>query len=193
MSQLIRPPLSPSTWHKERRLRKTKLVHERPSSEVEGLNGGRIKYPIIIVLTHRHGAGLALLQSENHAPQLFCVSGKTAENLLDSYLSLLNQANLQCQEVKTLAVGTGPGSFTGLRLGCAFANGIKLGQNCQLVSLQTKYNTEDDSNESVHIDDLEDAIHKLKINEFQMVDELIPNYGREPGPVLKLKGIQNES
>ena len=176
-----------------------------------------IEYPLIIILTHRRGAALGLLKDEDDLI-VIRVLGKTAENLLDAYLSILKLAKLNSVDIKTLAVGTGPGSFTGLRLGCAFGNGIKLGQNCQLISLKTElvpyflnetffaneedlqefknqlgeYNPEDESSGFVTFFDLLDAIEKLKSNAFEMVAELEPHYGREPGPVIKLKGMQND-
>ncbi|MES2614850.1 MAG: hypothetical protein V4591_05495 [Bdellovibrionota bacterium] len=179
-----------------------------------------IAYPLVIFLTHRRGVALGLLKKEEDDNPIFMrVLGKTAENLCDVFLSVLELAKLNTLDIKTLAVGTGPGSFTGLRLGCAFANGIKLGHNCELISLRTElapyflngsfftnedesdmktfveqlgteYKENDESTGFVTFFDLLDAINKLKNNP-EKVDVLEPNYGREPGPVLKLKGISN--
>lgn len=190
-------------------------------------------YPLVIILTHRRGAALALLKKEDDQNPIFIrILGKTAENLLDSYNSILKVAKLNTRDIQTLAVGVGPGSFTGLRLGCAFANGIKLGQNCHLIPIKTElasyflnlpenffsnnptqqdlnlvkesendlmefrnqlgdYNPDDESSGFVTFFDLLDAIEKLKMNASE-VNVLEPNYGKEPGPVLKLKETMNE-
>ncbi len=189
----------------------------------------QILFPLVILLTHRRGAAIGVFKNDimlstnesNRTPEnqfIFTrVIGQTAENLLNSYLEALSLAKIIAQDVKTLAVGTGPGSFTGIRLGCAFANGIKLGQNCRLIPLKTQlvpyflneyvfsneeqkqefknqlgaYEMNDESTGYVTFFDVLDAVQKLKTNSNE-VDILEANYGREPSPVLKLKGIKNE-
>jgi tRNA A37 threonylcarbamoyladenosine modification protein TsaB len=203
-------------------------------------------FPLVIILTHRKGAALALLNTlddENFLVER--TEGKTAENLLRSYENLLKKSSYKSIEIQSLAVGVGPGSFTGLRLGCAFANGIKIGQNCHLIPIKTEfashylqdnyfkiyspelkplkennstsythrsenlenqnhmsieahrenfieqlgdYDPSDESSGLVTTYDILNAIEKLK-NQFTTVAVLEPNYGREPGPVLKLRGI----
>ena len=44
------------------------------------------------------------------------VIGKTAENLFTVYQRSLEIVSLTSQDIKTIIVGVGPGSFTGLRL-----------------------------------------------------------------------------
>ena len=177
-----------------------------------------IEYPLVVILTHRKGCALALLRHKDDTHFLTHRSPeKTAENLLEAYLGILSMASYCASQIKTLAVGTGPGSFTGLRLGCAFANGIALGQGCALLSIQTEFapfflkdypfenqddleefkrqlgphDPKDDSSGAVTFFDVQEAIQKIKNNQFQKVTILEPQYGREPGPVIKLRGIQN--
>ena len=49
-----------------------------------------------------------------------------AATLLEDVDALLRQASAQASEVDALAVGTGPGSFTGTRIGLAVAHGLGL-------------------------------------------------------------------
>lgn len=143
------------------------------------------------------------------------VLGKTAENLCDLYRYGLKHMGLQNDQIKAIAVGIGPGSFTGLRLGCAFANGLSLGTDVPLLPLPTllisdmiawiassaqeyesaflaqlgDHSLEDDSTGYLTFFDLIQAIfHMSQGNEIHFVDTLVPKYARDPGPVLKLKG-----
>jgi hypothetical protein len=141
------------------------------------------------------------------------VLGKTAENLCDLYLHCLTQMNLKNSEIETLIVGVGPGSFTGLRLGCAFANGLHLGHPVSLLPLATKlvsdmlaltsnmkfeslfknqlgeYDVEDESTGYITFFDLMQALFQMSaMQEKFFVESLLPNYAKDPGPLAKLKG-----
>lgn len=50
---------------------------------------------------------------------------------------ILRQAGIELKDLRGIAVGTGPGSFTGLRVGVAYAKGIVLGLGCALVGIPT--------------------------------------------------------
>ena len=50
----------------------------------------------------------------------------TAQTLLEDVDALLRQASAQPRDLEGLAVGTGPGSFTGMRIGLAVARGLGL-------------------------------------------------------------------
>lgn len=141
------------------------------------------------------------------------VLGKTAENLCDLYFHCLTQMNLKNSEIETLIVGVGPGSFTGLRLGCAFANGLHLGHPVSLLPLATKlvsdmlalttnmkfeslfknqlgeYDVEDESTGYITFFDLMQALFQMSaMQKEDSVESLTPNYGKDPGPLAKLKG-----
>jgi tRNA threonylcarbamoyladenosine biosynthesis protein TsaB len=49
----------------------------------------------------------------------------------------LSRAGIKIQDVKLLAVATGPGSFTGLRIGMALAKGIALARHLPIIGIHT--------------------------------------------------------
>ena len=49
----------------------------------------------------------------------------------------LSRAGLTIQNIKLLAVATGPGSFTGLRIGMALAKGIALARHLPMIGIPT--------------------------------------------------------
>tara|TARA_B100000989_G_scaffold82375_1_gene58907 strand:+ start:13 stop:663 length:651 start_codon:yes stop_codon:yes gene_type:complete len=57
------------------------------------------------------------------------------EKLLSVINNLLEESNLSFKDLSALAVGIGPGSYTGLRLSCAVAQGIAFSQQLKGVTL----------------------------------------------------------
>jgi len=49
--------------------------------------------------------------------------------------TLLNKTGLKTNDIEVIAVVNGPGSFSGLRVGLAFAKGMSLGLGCRLLAL----------------------------------------------------------
>ncbi|WP_338635187.1 hypothetical protein [Spirobacillus cienkowskii] len=138
--------------------------------------------------------------------------GKTAENLYLLYTKTLELANLTPHQIKTIVIGIGPGSFTGLRLGCAFINGMKIAnntthllpvatlltpellsicesQNCKNICIEQldEFSEDDESSGNVTFFDLLICLQKAHSEKRNFVESLIPEYGKEPGPVVKLK------
>jgi tRNA threonylcarbamoyladenosine biosynthesis protein TsaB len=58
---------------------------------------------------------------------------KHSELILPMIHDLLDAAQLQVQDLDGVAFGAGPGSFTGLRIGCGVAQGLAFAANCQAV------------------------------------------------------------
>ena len=69
-------------------------------------------------------AGLEHIEEKGHA-----------ELLLPQIENLLTDANHTIKQVTRIAVTTGPGSFTGVRVGIAAARGLALALDCPLVGL----------------------------------------------------------
>ena len=58
-----------------------------------------------------------------------------AERVLPQIERLIEQASWKRSELERIAVGVGPGSFTGLRIGIALAQGLALGLRAELVGV----------------------------------------------------------
>lgn len=57
--------------------------------------------------------------------------------LLPSIDRLLKEANLSLRDLHAIALGIGPGSFTGLRVGCSAAKAIGLAYNLPIIKLSS--------------------------------------------------------
>lgn len=55
--------------------------------------------------------------------------------LPEAVAQVLAHAGLSIRELKAVAVGIGPGSFTGLRVGLSYAKGLKLAVGCALLGI----------------------------------------------------------
>ncbi|MFP4363935.1 MAG: tRNA (adenosine(37)-N6)-threonylcarbamoyltransferase complex dimerization subunit type 1 TsaB [Spirochaetia bacterium] len=60
---------------------------------------------------------------------------KHAENLLPLIISLLNEGNCTAKELDCIGIASGPGSFTGLRIGMATGKGLSHASGCPVVSV----------------------------------------------------------
>jgi tRNA threonylcarbamoyladenosine biosynthesis protein TsaB len=60
-----------------------------------------------------------------------------AATLLEDVDALLRQAGAQTRDVDALAVGTGPGSFTGVRIGLSTARGLALALGIPVAGVST--------------------------------------------------------
>ncbi|NBO38252.1 hypothetical protein EBU99_06690 [bacterium] len=145
-------------------------------------------------------------------------AGLTAENLAQLYSSILGFAGVDDSSVKSIGVVVGPGSFTGLRLGCAFANGLALGSPRPLWAVQGASQQLIESKISPTLEqpdaafwgavslehddpfatftsfgDILVSLWQWREGAATVVDVLEPEYGREPTPVLKLRQQQGSA
>ena len=60
-----------------------------------------------------------------------------AEKLMDSIERSLNTAGTTVKDIDSIAVSSGPGSFTGLRIGMSAAKGIALGAGLSIIPVPT--------------------------------------------------------
>lgn len=96
------------------------------------------------------------------------------ENLLNVISDLLSQSELNYVDLQAVAVGVGPGSYTGIRLACAVAQGIAFSHNIkgltlsslELIAIQAFHKTK--SSNIVAISDLN--LEKLYISESKFSD-----------------------
>lgn len=132
----------------------------------------------------------------------------TAEVLAAMYRHVLGCCGMTDADVGDIGVGIGPGSFTGLRLGCAFVNGLQCGRGRRLWEIECAHlasffemvvphpswsqpipvDVSDEYSVPVTLMDFHFALQKWP--QARLVTELQPAYGRLPGPVIKL---QNEA
>ncbi len=80
--------------------------------------------------------GLTVSLSRHHRPAAGERPGH-AEHLLGLSATVLHEASMTWGAVDRIAVGVGPGTFTGLRIGVASARGLAQAAGCQLVGIST--------------------------------------------------------
>ena len=60
-----------------------------------------------------------------------------SQEVLPQIEKLLCLANCRVQDLDAVAIGQGPGSFTGLRIGIGVAQGISYGANCPMIGVSS--------------------------------------------------------
>jgi len=64
-------------------------------------------------------------------------SDKLSDNIIQSYIEINNKLNLT-EKLSKIVTTIGPGSYTSLRVGCAFISGLKLAKNVLFAPLSMK-------------------------------------------------------
>lgn len=84
-----------------------------------------------------HGVVAVTIDGEVRAELHARVRARHGETLLASIERALGLAEIGIAEVELIAVGLGPGSFTGVRIGVATAKGLALARGTRLVGVRT--------------------------------------------------------
>ena len=83
-------------------------------------------------------ASVALCEDEKLVALYTVNNGNThSETLLPMVESILKEAKLTAADIDLFAVSNGPGSFTGVRIGCATVKGLAFGRKTPCVGVST--------------------------------------------------------
>ncbi len=81
---------------------------------------------------------MALLENNQVIFEISLRAGKgSGEYLLALLQNLLKKSERSVSEIDLITVGTGPGSYTGIRIGLAAAKGLALGTNIKVFGINT--------------------------------------------------------
>lgn len=84
--------------------------------------------PVLAMESATEIGSVALMQACGTITSATAISGQShSSQLLPIAQSLLDEAGLSWSSLSGLAVGVGPGSFTGIRIACGIAQGLSLG------------------------------------------------------------------
>ncbi|OIQ83831.1 tRNA threonylcarbamoyladenosine biosynthesis protein TsaB [mine drainage metagenome] len=92
---------------------------------------------IIALDTSTEYLSLALWQDGSVAVRELLAGQKHSELVLPLIRELLDESGLQLVDLDGIAFGEGPGSFTGLRIGCGVAQGLAFGAGLPVVGVCT--------------------------------------------------------
>jgi len=106
-------------------------------------------------------------------------TGKTlSADLLNKFSELFMKANLEIEKVTGIIISSGPGSFTGLRIGISTANTIAYSLNIPIVGVSGNKNTDELFSEGRTL---------LKKENKGFVSPLEPFYGTQPSVTISKK------
>src|SRR5205807_10367009 len=89
--------------------------------------------PILGLETGTPTTSLAILNQGRVLAQRDRASASHCAGLVGDVDDLLREAGLKPNQLRAVAVGTGPGSFTGLRIGLSYAKGLALAGDLPLA------------------------------------------------------------
>jgi tRNA threonylcarbamoyladenosine biosynthesis protein TsaB len=94
--------------------------------------------PLLAIETSEKLCGVSLLLNENeyYSAKIF-LPHSHSEKLFELIEILRDSSSIKLNEIKSVAVSSGPGSFTGLRIGMAAAKGIAAGLNIPIIPVPT--------------------------------------------------------
>jgi tRNA threonylcarbamoyladenosine biosynthesis protein TsaB len=94
--------------------------------------------PILAIETSDELCSAAIMLSENSFAEFnFQKKFVHSEKLMPMISDLLKNADVKLEDVGSIAVSMGPGSFTGLRIGLTVAKGLALGNEISIIPVPT--------------------------------------------------------
>src|SRR3972149_6709362 len=141
--------------------------------------------PILAIETSESICGVAVYFSdEKYFESELKDKYSHAERLFNSIDYVMQNASIEMKDIGAIAVSSGPGSFTGLRIGMSAAKGLALGVNIPIIpvptfealALQISEFLQDDQEfiiaNNVNKDEIYYAKFQIKDNKYIFVDEL---------------------
>lgn len=92
---------------------------------------------LVALETSTEYCSLAILRGGQSFESRFHAGQRHSELALPALRGLLQQAELDLQDIDGVAYGSGPGSFTGLRIACGIAQGLALARNLPTAGIGT--------------------------------------------------------
>lgn len=92
---------------------------------------------ILAIETSTKNCSVALYSSQKITQQSQLASREQAQLILPMIDSLLSQAEITVSELDAIALSTGPGSFTGLRLGMGVLQGLSLAHQTPVIPVSS--------------------------------------------------------
>lgn len=94
--------------------------------------------PILAIETSDELCSAAIMLSEDSFAEInFQKKFVHSEKLMPMIADLLKNANIKLDDVGSIAVSMGPGSFTGLRIGLTIAKGLAAGRKLPIIPVPT--------------------------------------------------------
>lgn len=98
----------------------------------------KIEKPVLAIETSQSLCGVCLyFADDNYFESNIFQKNIHAEKLFELINSVLQNAEVKVNELDAIAVSSGPGSFTGLRIGMSAAKGIAFGSSLPIVPIPT--------------------------------------------------------
>jgi tRNA threonylcarbamoyladenosine biosynthesis protein TsaB len=93
--------------------------------------------PILSIDTSSHQGGLALYDGRTLSTRSWPADRSHTTTVLSEIHHLLENAGVRVRELAAVAIATGPGAFTGLRVGFGVAKGFHLATGLPLIGIPT--------------------------------------------------------
>src|SRR5215211_9181904 len=93
--------------------------------------------PILSIDTSSGQGGVALYDGRRLSTRSWPADRSHTTTLLSEIHQLLDRAEVRVRELAAVAIATGPGAFTGLRVGFGVAKGFHLATNVPLIGIST--------------------------------------------------------